>query len=102
MGSKAERGVLLNSQGCNDVRNSAVSDRARTGGERADGERRKQKGRPLAPSWRAQDRPEVRTAPPPLRERCYSKWKDRGAGNLAQTCGEDKLFMLWGMVVVGS
>lgn len=46
MDSKAERGGVLNSRGCDEVRNGAVSDRARTGGEGADGERRKRKGRP--------------------------------------------------------
>lgn len=48
MDRKAERGLLLNSWDCDEVRNGAVSDRARTGGEGAGGERRKRKGRPRA------------------------------------------------------
>lgn len=48
MDSKAERAVLLNSWGCDEVRNGAVSDRAGTRGEGANGERRKRKGRPRA------------------------------------------------------
>lgn len=65
MDSKAERRVLLNSWGCDKVRNGAVSDRAGTGGKGADGERRKQRAGPEHyPFWCAQDQPEVKTGPP--------------------------------------